>query len=131
MTKRLMLLAPLLLAACATGTTGAQGQDTSQGTVDQNVRAGVFASYTGKDSPAVASTTTLKGSVDGKDVSLEVTAAAPFVVVFGDLNANTDVGTQGSQAGSGTQAKTDTSTPTSTTTPTANVSGVPGVTPGQ
>jgi len=121
------LLIIALLAGC--GTTGAQGQDTSQGTVDMKANGGLFYAYKEKGAGSKRTTTgpvlDKKGnpvlSADGLPMFttiVEEGASGPLVLNYGTISADIDQAPQGSQAGSGTQAKTDTATPTTSTTAT-------------
>ena len=124
--RKSQVLPAILVGMLAIGLTGCATSDAAskagQGSIDQNVRGGVFASYTGKDhSRGAPSKTTVKGTVDGQDVDVEVTSASPFVIVFGPMTADTDVGTSGTTADQVAQ----TGTPTTDVKPTTDVSGLP------
>lgn len=105
-----------LITACALASCTSSGLKSGQGGIDQNVRGGFFASYEG--GPTGPTKTKVKGEYDGKSVDLEVDSAAPFVLIFGETDANTDVGTAGQS--------TDTNTSTTTGPKTdAEASGLP------
>lgn len=104
----IMVLAAAL-AGCASS-----GQEAGQGDITQNIRGGLFASYEGNHGNA-ASTTSVKGEFDGKPVDLQIESAAPFVLNFGEIEANTDAATAGQTADSLS------STPTADVKPTTDL----------
>ena len=125
----LILLIPFLLGC---GTTGAQGQDTSQGTVDMTARGGLFYGYAeaGRGSKRTTTAPVLdkRGvpvlDADGNPLFttiIEEGASGPLILNYGTVSADIDQAPQGSQAGSGTQQKTDTATPKTEVSPTTSL----------
>ena len=118
--KRLILslVLAISLTACASS-----GQDQGQGAIDQNIRGGIFSSYTGQHGAGEAGLTNVTRTVTDKDggVSqeiIQITSNAPFVMMFdsAQIEANTDGSTTGAtnDTASATNS-TDTDTPTSIT----------------
>jgi len=135
-----VLMCAMILGACATSQTGAQEQDTSQGTVTNTAWGGVFGHYrdAGKGSKRTVTAPVLDRTGqpvlddEGKPLFTTIVedgASGPLVLNYGTVSANIEQSPQGEQAGSGTQGKTDTSTPGNDVSPPVNLSGFPA--PGQ
>ena len=91
-----LAIAAIMLTACA-------GLESGQGAVDQRgQRGGFFSSYTGTvgGKPGV---TRIKGDTPDGAVDLEITTGSPFVVNFGEIEANTENSTTGQTDDQNTQ----------------------------
>jgi len=91
------LLALIALTGCASSGQGQAGSDLS------NQRGGFFSSYTGNHGTA-SSRTTIKGTTPDGPVDLQIESSAPFVINFGDIEANTENATTGQSADAATNS---------------------------
>ncbi len=108
----------ILLPSCA-----ATDQGQGQGSIDQNIRGGIFSSYTGQHGGGAAGMTNVTRTVTDANglvtvEKIEITSNAPFVMMFDESQIQSD--TDGSTTGASNDtadATTSTSTEADATIP--------------